>query len=317
MKILTKRQQSELITALKGRGEIPLKFAYLGPGATNWDNVASHREEGGGINSVEGQLLQKKASILTSSFGSVKKINVIDIGCGNGFPVFPILEQLEKDNIDFRYVPVDISPELLDLAEANVSQEFGKDVKVKKIQLDFELGNFSDITYDLKSDGSANFLFFLGSTLGNHSDRSRVLTNFRDSMTTEDFLVIGVEATNLAKINKILTYYNDETAKDFVYFIPEHIGIKREDTQFDVRWNGGINQVESRLTIKQDVRVKVGEEEFVLEKDESILVARSVKFTESTVTDLLSGVNFRNELLTTNPERTYVLSMVQPTRYTN
>lgn len=42
---LTKRQEAELVTALQGRGEIPLKFGYLGEGAENWNKIASQRSE--------------------------------------------------------------------------------------------------------------------------------------------------------------------------------------------------------------------------------------------------------------------------------
>lgn len=41
---LTRQQEIELLTAIQGRGEIPLKFVYLGPkGAKNWDDVATRR----------------------------------------------------------------------------------------------------------------------------------------------------------------------------------------------------------------------------------------------------------------------------------
>ena len=61
MDILTKKQRYELITSIKGRGEIPLKFAYLGEGASNWDAIAKQRsDKTKGINSVEAELLRKK-----------------------------------------------------------------------------------------------------------------------------------------------------------------------------------------------------------------------------------------------------------------
>ncbi len=314
LSILSRKQLFELITAIKGRGEIPLKFAYLGPGAKHWDSIARHRSSKGGINIVESLLLRKKISTFLDSFGGVKKINVIDIGCGNGVPVFPVLEELERQNIKFRYVPVDISKELLDLAVNNVQSRFGS-VDFKKSQLDFESGNFSDIIYDLKKGGYSNLLLFLGSTLGNHSDRNRVLTNFRDSMTSDDYLLIGVELTNMSKIDKILPHYKGRLSKDFVYFIPEQLGIKRKDTLFDVSWNSLKNQVEVRMILKKDVVVSLASEKFILEKGERILLAISLKFTEWSITKLLSDVGFRTELLTTTPDRGYILSLVQPTRY--
>lgn len=312
--LFTKRQESELITAIKGRGEIPLKFVYLGEGAHNWDALAGGRTENGGINSIEGILLADKAADFIRTFKNVSKLNVIDIGCGNGYPGVPIFNELQKQGIEFRYVPVDISAELLDLAEKNIKEMF-PDIEVQKFQLDFELGNFSDMTYDLKSDGSSNLLLFLGSTLGNFSDRNRVLTNFRDSMSSDDYLINGVELTNFAKINKILSHYSLDAVGDFLYFIPEQIGIKREDTDFNVIWNDRENQVEMRMVLKKDASITIGKDSFKLEEGETIFLARSMKFAEWSVTKLLSDVGYRNELLTTNADRSYMLSMVQPTRY--
>ncbi len=312
--MFTRKQEFELITAIKGRGEIPLKFAYIGDGAKNWNTIAKHRLTKGGINTTEAILLKKKIKTFLDSYKKNSVINVVDIGCGNGVPVYPVLEELENQSIKFRYVPMDISKELLDIATKNIQDKF-KEIECKPFQLDFELGNFSDIIYDLKKDGSANLLLFLGSTLGNHSDRNRVLTNFRDSMTSEDYFIIGVELTNISKINKMLPRYKGKISEDFVYFIPERIGINRKDTVYDVSWNEKKNQIEVRMILKKDVDIRIGSEKFKLEKDEQILLGISVKFTEWMITKLLSDIAFRTELLTTTEDRGYVLSMVQPTRY--
>lgn len=312
--MFTKRQEIELITSIKGRGEIPLKFAYLGKGAVNWDRIARERASKGGINTTEAVLLKNKVNHFIANYKDKTHVNVIDIGCGNGTPAYPILEELRNRKIKFRYVPIDISQEMLQLAIKNIKKEFG-DVDCKSFQLDFESGNFSDIIYDLKKEGSANLLLFLGSTLGNHSDRNRVLTNFRDSMTSEDFLILGVELTNFSKINKILPHYTGKIVDEFLYFIPEVIGINRKDTDYEPSWNDSLHQVEVKMMLKRDIDVKIGPETFRLEKGEQILLAISVKFTEWSITKLLSDVGFRTELLTTTQDRGYILSMVQPTRY--
>ena len=57
--MLTKRQEAELVTSIQGRGEVPLKFSYLGDGAQNWVAIAK-KGSGGGINSTEANLLKKR-----------------------------------------------------------------------------------------------------------------------------------------------------------------------------------------------------------------------------------------------------------------
>ena len=57
---LTKRQEAELVTAIQGRGEVPLKFGYIGKGAHWWDEIAKERDAGNGMNSVGSTLLEKR-----------------------------------------------------------------------------------------------------------------------------------------------------------------------------------------------------------------------------------------------------------------
>lgn len=310
--MFNKRQEAELITSIQGRGEIPLKFGYLGDGAKNWEAIAKQRS-GGGINLSEYSLLKKRVRDFTESFKNKNKINVIDLGCGDGTPVFPILDELKKQNIKFRYIPLDISQEMLDIAESKIKQKYSCEI-YKKL-FDFELGNFSDITYDLKSDGYSNLLCFLGSTVGNFPDKGRVLANMRDSMGSDDFLIVGVEMTNFSKINKIIPHYQGKLIENFIYYIPSKIGITKKGTRYEANWNDKENQIEGWITILKDQKIRIGKETFKLEVDERILSVRSVKFNEWTFTKLLSDVGFRTELLATSEDRGYVLSIVQPTRY--
>ena len=137
--LFTKRQESELITAIKGRGEIPLKFVYLGKGVYNWVKIAKSRLEKGGINNAEALLLKKRVAEFLNTIPDSKEINVIDIGCGDATPCLPILEKLKEKNIKFNYVPIDISKEMLDIAVNTVTSKF-KGTNCKPFELDFELG---------------------------------------------------------------------------------------------------------------------------------------------------------------------------------
>jgi uncharacterized SAM-dependent methyltransferase len=311
--MLTKRQEAELVTSIQGRGEVPLKFSYLGEGAQNWVAIAKKRS-GGGINSTEANLLKKRIQDFVESFENKEKINVIDIGCGDGTPILPVLNELKRQNVQFRYIPLDISAEMIDVAEKTVLQNFSN-CEVKKVVLDFELGNFSDVTYELKTGGYSNLLCFLGSTVGNFSDRNRVLTNLRDSMGTGDFLLVGVEMTNFSKVTKLISHYTNQEVESLLFNIPSEIGVKKSAITYEVEWNDKENQIECWMILKDDQKIKVGNDSFVLENDEKILLARSVKFNEWTFTKLMSDVGFRTELLTTTKDRGYVLSLVQPTRY--
>lgn len=293
-KLFSSRQISELITAIKGRGEIPLKFVYLGKGAQRWDDLAKLRgqETIKGINSIEGNLLKEKAPNFLCSFKDNKNINLIDIGCGDGYPAAPLIKEMQRQKYNIRYIPIDISREMINIASKNISQLFPK-IEIKFYQLDFELGNFSEITHNLRHNGSVNLMAFLGSTLGNAADRYRVLSNFRDSMTSQDYIIIGVELLNPAKTNKLLQHYQNETIYKIQFTVLEYLGIKRSQGDFDVRFNAELSQVETRFKFKQNTNFKINDELVYLEKDDELLLMRSVKFSDWGLVKILSEVGFR------------------------
>ena len=190
--------------------------------------------------------------------------------------------------MQFRYIPLDISSEMIDVAEKTVSTNFPGS-EIRKVVLDFELGNFSD--------------------------RNRILTNLRDSMGTGDFLLVGVEMTNFSKVTKLVSHYINDEVESLLLNIPLEVGVKKSAIEYEVEWNDKENQIECWMILKDDQKINIGSDSFKLEKDEKILLARSVKFNEWTFTKLMSDVGFRTELLTTTKDRGYVLSLVQPTRY--
>lgn len=315
--VLDRRQQLELIAAIEGSGYFPFKFMYLGEqGVRNWITVANERmKEKGAINYVEGQLFRSKIPELLNSFGKVKGLNLIDIGCGDGIPVLPILNELKKRRIPFTYAPMDISREMADTAIRNVTKEVGKCV-THPIIADYERGNFSDIAFDLEENGYTNLLLFLGSTIGNPADIGRALSNFKESMTSRNFMIVGAQQSNLNRIDKLLLHYKTDAVANFVTYLLPSIGIKRRDVGVTASWNDALCRIEMHLVMKRDVEAKIMGSKIFIEQGEKLLVVHSKKFTAATFTDLFLKIGFRTELLTTDANNSYILSMVQPSRHT-
>jgi uncharacterized SAM-dependent methyltransferase len=313
---MAEKQKIELITSIESSGEIPFKLAYLGDGAQLWDLLSKLRANNKkGIHHMEQELLQKRLSAFLDSF-KTKKINIVDLGCGNGTPILPILKKISEDNkLKIRYVAMDISQELINLAEKEVKKRHPTIEIIKKI-VDFEAGNFADFIYDLNKNEYSSFFIFFGNTLGNFSNPGRILSNFRDSMGINDYLLIGTELENLSKVNLIVERYkNEEPVKKFVTNIPKNIGLNDLNSNYLVSWNERKQQVEIKLNLTKNVDLKIENEKILLEKYEQILLVRSAKYNEQTITKLLSESGFRNELMTTDKNRSYILTLVQPSRY--
>ena len=139
----SRKQKYEIVTALEGRGEVPMKFEYMGDyGARNWEDVQKSNTDPKvkGLLYYQSQLMDRKAGSLLESFGKVPMLNVIDLGCGDGTPILPIMKHLTKKYTakKIKYIPLDISKEMLAVASKEVKSKFS--VQIIPYVRDFEAG---------------------------------------------------------------------------------------------------------------------------------------------------------------------------------
>jgi uncharacterized SAM-dependent methyltransferase len=202
-KTFEKKQLTEIISSITSRSEIPYKFSYIGLGADLWDkhHKLSTQNEKNFVNK-EHQLILDNLDNLINRFRQYKKINLVDIGCGNGLPVIPIIEKLRENGFIISYTALDISQRLIDIDKIELLKKF-PDLDYASYVTDFDRFNISDILIFNKNENpSANVLLYLGGTLGNQTDTGRIYANLRDSMGLDDFLMVseGI-ATTLPKNN--------------------------------------------------------------------------------------------------------------------
>ncbi|MHB1864791.1 MAG: L-histidine N(alpha)-methyltransferase [Candidatus Saccharimonadales bacterium] len=311
---ITNNQQYELLAAISARGEVPTKFIYLDGGEKFWDAVYGQRSEDNGIANEEISLLLSHMTSFAGVFDGAKGINLIDLGCGNGIPAIAIINQLQDRGFQVNYVAVDISTAMMDLAESNILSQF-RDLNINKLLLDFEKQSLADELINVKqSNDFPNLLVDLGNTLGNHVNVTSVLTNFLESMTLDDYLLIGNGLANEYNPQKILASYTDEV-KALVTHPVKLLGIYTDTDEFKFIWNENKNRVEGRIRLNNPRKIMLANQEINLSSGEELLVMQSNKYSESSLTKMLSDVGFRTELLTTTKNRDEIVVMVQPTRY--
>jgi uncharacterized SAM-dependent methyltransferase len=311
----TEKQQYELLASISARGEIPVKYAYLNEGAQKWDEIYKQWEEGDGVTSEEMLLLTSHLDSFVGAFGESDGINLVDLGCGSGTPAIRIIKYLIGRGLKVNYVAVDISQEMLELAEANLLSEFS-DLPVTSLRLDFEKDSLTDQLLSIKQKTNyPSLLINLGNTLGNYVNVSSVLTNFMESMTLDDYLLLGNGLVNDYNPQKIINTYNIPIIVDLVTSPARSLGLYDDNDDFKYIWNANKNRVEGRIQFNSDKKVTVADQSLELNNGEEILVHHSYKFSEASLTKLISDVGFRTELLTTNMNRSHILAMVQPTRY--
>jgi uncharacterized SAM-dependent methyltransferase len=233
--IFSEAEVLEMIQALKVRREIPLKYSYKGRGAKIWDNFylkyliprwyrTSNREI---------DLLKENFEFLSAKVRNFEKINIIDVGSGNSYPVKEFIRRLNNLGKVNKYIALDISEELLHLSKSNFSHWFPL-IEYSSYTIDIEnscLPILSENQANLETDDIAQIILHLGVTMGNHHNRSGVLKNFRDSMGKNDLLVftneIGSNSQWDGRVRGGFKYHVEQ-----VYaWIKNELGIRAEDCE--------------------------------------------------------------------------------------
>jgi uncharacterized SAM-dependent methyltransferase len=198
-KLYNQQQIFDLTSSLDIYHEIPLDYAYFNGGAEYWDEY-THRLAAEKVpNFLTSTIKQLKANQgyiddLTSRY---KRVNIVDIGPGNALPIRELLQHLLDQGKLGRYIAIDISPSILELAESNVKRWFGSKVH-------FE-GHESDINYDrftrlLAEDALGknakevvNVVLALGGGFSNLRSSDDAFKTIRNSMNRQDLLVYNLK----------------------------------------------------------------------------------------------------------------------------
>ncbi len=190
----TREQIADIISNLTTYREVPVQYSYIGGGASYWDEYAWRlvdQDRGTIKNTI--QLLDSNLGSLDRLIGNRKRVNVVDLGVGNALPIQGILQYLVERGILGRYIAIDVSAQMLEIAERNIKQWFGDSVIFEGYQRDMTCERFKDLLVDDYlaggADESINLVFLLGGTLLNFRNPDDVLRIINNSMMPGDLLI--------------------------------------------------------------------------------------------------------------------------------
>ncbi|NTW89595.1 MAG: L-histidine N(alpha)-methyltransferase [Candidatus Moranbacteria bacterium] len=312
---LNENQELELLSALDSRAVSPLKFAYVGDGYRRWIEIAEKSRSEHSIQFEENLLKTESLPYMLREVDSdVDTVNIVDFGCGDGIPMIPVLEFL-RTKATVRYIPVDISPKMLDEAEKNLTERF-PDVQIIKVLFDFEKGEILEQILKLtKEKRTKNYFFLLGNTLGNFENTEKILTDIKLSMFPNDTLIIGNQISNLLASQKFIEYYRTEEVFNLVSATLKGYDMDCSFEEYSVRWNRNLKQIEMVLTMNSDKAINIAGHRVEFEKGEEILLAISKKFAEETIVETFNNIGFRIDFFTANKRKNACIVSVTPTRY--
>lgn len=206
------RQIIDIVSSLTIHHESPLQYTYVDGGAEDWNKYASRL-----LNEQAPNMLKRSIELIESTAGTVdlllekyKKVNVIDLGPGNGLPVKPTLRRLLKEKRLKKYIPIDISGDMLAIVERNIKTWFGDAINVEPHSRDFSYERFNDLLANNFTDSeTANIVFFLGGTLANFRSPEQVLQAINSSLGPNDiFIYSGYLDT--PKTRRYFDYYTSD-----------------------------------------------------------------------------------------------------------
>ncbi|UII32929.1 L-histidine N(alpha)-methyltransferase [Fulvivirga ulvae] len=149
--------------------------------------------------------------ILDLFIGGTSKFNLVEFGAGDGYKTKVLLECFLNAKVDFRYRPIDISGNVLQILETSLEEEFPS-LKVEGIQ-----NEYMKALRELENGGTRNVVLFLGSNIGNFRQSQAIsfLKGLYEGLNDGDLLFIGFDLKKDPQV--ILNAYNDKrgVTRDF------------------------------------------------------------------------------------------------------
>ncbi len=258
--LFSKEEVLGIIHALEVRREIPLKYSYKGKGAKSWNDFYLeyviprwYRRA-----NVEIDLLKDNFKYLNGNIKSDERVNIIDVGAGNSYPVKKFIRQLNKLGKVNKYIALDISEELLHVSKSNFRKWFPL-LEFISSTIDIESScvpkNLFQNQASLEIDNTAKILLHLGVTIGNHQNRDEVFKNFRNSMGKNDFLVFTNETGSNSKWDGIVRGGCKYHVEEVYGWVKNKIGIKSEDCELVRRYDLKTDSIVANLKLRHDYTI--------------------------------------------------------------
>jgi len=321
--LFSRQQILDIINSLNVYNEIPRQYNYFDEGAVNWDKFAQQMWRDDAPN-----LLRSSISLLHSSMKDVDlfiegydMVNVIDIGPGNAMPVRGLLEHLLEKGILHRYIAVDISESMLEIAEQNIKEWFGDKIQFEGYVKDVTHERFDDLIVDdmLAKTGekTINLALLLGATPMNFLEPYDMLNVVRKSLGRDDLLFYTdkphTETENVSfDVNADLDLEASALSPKYSFILSL---LNIDESWYDVEM--GFNEhkricyIRARLKVDMTIKFKFGgvERSVVLDKGDAILLWRAWYQTSLEIISGFEKAGFTLLQSNTTKDRQYLLTI--------
>ncbi|WP_439583377.1 L-histidine N(alpha)-methyltransferase [Dyadobacter bucti] len=244
----------------------------------------------------EFEILSMQGSEIIQRLNFNAPFNIVEFGAGDGIKTRQLLKKLVETNVDFSYVPIDISKKAIEALEANMLEHL-PDLKIRPM-----IGNYFSMIEELSHSGVPSLFLFLGGNIGNYEvhEVNSLLASFNQCMKTGDKLLTGFD---LQKNPSTIRYAYDDPkgiTKAFninlLHRINRELGGNFKTSQFDFYsfYNPVNGEVRSYLVslVKQKVHIQRTDKCYDFEQNELIRTELSKKYTLPEIENSASANGF-------------------------
>ena len=158
------------------------------------------------LTNCEFNILNDNTKEIVDIFKGDHGFDLIELGAGDGKKTKLLLKELVEQEINFNYLPIDISENSLKELETSLKNE------IPEVQVQTQQGTYFKTLEKLADYNSRKkVILVLGSNIGNllHKDAIDFLKHIQIAMSNEDMLFMGFDQKKDPEI--ILNAYNDKT----------------------------------------------------------------------------------------------------------
>tara|TARA_R110002051_G_scaffold3131_1_gene16776 strand:- start:16683 stop:17624 length:942 start_codon:yes stop_codon:yes gene_type:complete len=156
------------------------------------------------LTDCEYEILESNKEKITELFTGFGTFDLIELGAGDGKKTKILLKEFSDKDIDFTYVPIDISDNALNQLHNSTEKELPK-INVQPFQ-----GSYFEALKEINNRKNRKIILFLGSNIGNleHDQAVSFMNKIQKLMRPDDLLFMGFDLKKNPQT--ILDAYNDQ-----------------------------------------------------------------------------------------------------------
>lgn len=263
-KLFSQKEIADIILSVDLHSELPIQYSYFNGGASMWAQYIDRllKEETPNTTKSTIKLLSQSEEFLNDLIGNNRKINIIDLGVGDASPAKGLIQGLLDRGALNKYVGIDLSSDMLRIAEENIKQWFGGEVAFEGHKRDITHEWLRDLMVENSyvSDESVplNVILLLGGTLSNLRLPGHTLRLINNSMGREDILLYSLK-TDTEVSRRYFDFRVGSSERKLgsqLRLIPDLMGI--DDSLYDVEQYFDETQKArfTRIKLKVDISIK-------------------------------------------------------------